>query len=253
MRPHPAGAVVAVDVRTGRLLALYSKPGFDPERPVGRRGARSHARGLQPPLRRPAPADARQDDERRVPAGIDLQALQRARRPRRQDARPGPHREVRRAPGHRSPHLPVHPRARRREPASRPSPESCNVYFFHLAETVGMDRIARVAQAFGLGQKTGLGVNPEAPGRDPDPVLVRAPLPRSVPARLHAQHGHRRGRRDRHAPAARARLRGARQRRHAVPAPGGARRRDERRRGRAGVPAARPQADRSCRRTTCAA
>jgi penicillin-binding protein 2 len=44
---------------------------------------------------------------------------------------------------------------------------SCNVYFFHLAETVGMDRIARIALAFGLGQKTGLGINPEAPGRIP--------------------------------------------------------------------------------------
>ena len=41
------------------------------------------------------------------------------------------------------------------------------MYFFHLAETVGMDRIARVAQAFGLGDKTGLGINPEAPGRIP--------------------------------------------------------------------------------------
>ena len=30
-----------------------------------------------------------------------------------------------------------------------------------------MDRIARIAQAFGLGQKTGLGINPEAPGRIP--------------------------------------------------------------------------------------
>ncbi|HZU82037.1 MAG TPA: penicillin-binding transpeptidase domain-containing protein, partial [Polyangiaceae bacterium] len=29
MRPHAAGAVVAVDVRTGRLLALYSKPDYD--------------------------------------------------------------------------------------------------------------------------------------------------------------------------------------------------------------------------------
>jgi penicillin-binding protein 2 len=44
---------------------------------------------------------------------------------------------------------------------------SCNIYFFHLAETVGMDRIARIAQDFGLGQKTGLGINPEAPGRIP--------------------------------------------------------------------------------------
>jgi penicillin-binding protein 2 len=30
-----------------------------------------------------------------------------------------------------------------------------------------MDRIAHIAQAFGLGQKTGLGTNPEAPGRIP--------------------------------------------------------------------------------------
>jgi penicillin-binding protein 2 len=45
--------------------------------------------------------------------------------------------------------------------------ESCNVYFYHLAEVVGMDRIAKVAMDFGLGQKTGVGVNPEAGGRIP--------------------------------------------------------------------------------------
>ena len=44
---------------------------------------------------------------------------------------------------------------------------SCNVYFFKLAETVGMDRIAKIATDFGLGEKTGLGTNPEAPGRMP--------------------------------------------------------------------------------------
>ncbi len=38
MRPHAAGAVVAVDVRTGRLLALYSKPGFDPNELSGGEG-----------------------------------------------------------------------------------------------------------------------------------------------------------------------------------------------------------------------
>jgi penicillin-binding protein 2 len=40
---------------------------------------------------------------------------------------------------------------------------SCNVYFFHLAEQVGLDRLARVAKDFGLGAKTGVGIN-EATG-----------------------------------------------------------------------------------------
>jgi penicillin-binding protein 2 len=45
--------------------------------------------------------------------------------------------------------------------------QSCNIYFFKLAEAVGMDRIAKMAAEFGLGQKTGIGVNPEAAGRVP--------------------------------------------------------------------------------------
>ena len=45
--------------------------------------------------------------------------------------------------------------------------QSCNVYFNKLAETTGMDRIAHVATEFGLGAKTGIGINPESPGRIP--------------------------------------------------------------------------------------
>jgi penicillin-binding protein 2 len=45
--------------------------------------------------------------------------------------------------------------------------ESCNIYFIRVAEAVGMDDIARMATQFGLGEKTGLGVNPEAAGRMP--------------------------------------------------------------------------------------
>ena len=153
MRPHAAGAAVVVDVRTGRLLALYSKPDFDPNDLSGGAGQGARARGVQPALRRPAAPDARQDDERRVPARVDDEAVQRARRAR------GPRRSTpstpRSATGYvifgrrifRCSH--VHGKVRLHEAIAR----SCNVYFFHLAETVGMDRIARVAQAFGLGRE----------------------------------------------------------------------------------------------------
>jgi penicillin-binding protein 2 len=41
---------------------------------------------------------------------------------------------------------------------------SCNVYFYQLAERVGIDRLARYAQDFGLGRRTGIGINTEATG-----------------------------------------------------------------------------------------
>jgi penicillin-binding protein 2 len=166
MRPHPAGAVVAVDVRTGRLLALYSKPDFDPNDLSGGEG---HARVREAfnklysnPLRpmldktmsgtfqpgstmKPFSAIAALEDKlvnpdlyRRCDGFIQF--------------------------GHRifrCSH--VHGAVRMHEAIA----ESCNVYFFRLAEAVGMDRIARVATDFGLGQKTGIGINPEAPGRIP--------------------------------------------------------------------------------------
>jgi cell division protein FtsI/penicillin-binding protein 2 len=47
--------------------------------------------------------------------------------------------------------------------------ESCNVYFFNLAADygVGIDLIAELANRFGFGGRTGLGVNAEVAGRVP--------------------------------------------------------------------------------------
>ena len=42
--------------------------------------------------------------------------------------------------------------------------QSCNVYFYRLAEQVGLDRLARLAGDFGLGRRTGIGINSESPG-----------------------------------------------------------------------------------------
>lgn len=46
---------------------------------------------------------------------------------------------------------------------------SCNVYFWTIGNLTGIDEIARVAQEFGLGQKTGIGLPGEMAGVVPTP------------------------------------------------------------------------------------
>lgn len=166
MRGHPAGAVVAVDVRTGRLLALYSKPDFDPNDLSGGAGrnrvreAFTHLYGdpLRPMLDKTM-SGTFQPGSTMKPFSA-LAALE--------DHLVDPE-HVEKCDGYvsfgrrifRCSH--VHGHVRLQDAIAR----SCNVYFFHLAEAVGMDRIAHVAQEFGFGEKTGLGTNPEAPGRIP--------------------------------------------------------------------------------------
>jgi penicillin-binding protein 2 len=42
--------------------------------------------------------------------------------------------------------------------------ESCDVYYYELGDTLGLDKMAVVAQDLGYGQPTGLGLNGEVPG-----------------------------------------------------------------------------------------
>ena len=44
---------------------------------------------------------------------------------------------------------------------------SCDFYFWHLAERIGLDRIAEVAGEYGLGAPTNLGLNGDSAGRIP--------------------------------------------------------------------------------------
>ncbi len=166
MRPHAAGAVVAVDVRTGRLLALYSKPDFDPNDLSGGAG---HARvreafnhlyadPLRPMLDKTM-SGAFQPGSTMKPFSALAALEDHLVEPEHTETCEGVvmfgHRPF------RCSH--VHGKVDLRQAIAR----SCNIYFIHLAESVGMDRIARIAQTFGLGEKTGLGINPEAPGRIP--------------------------------------------------------------------------------------
>jgi penicillin-binding protein 2 len=166
MRPHAAGAAVVVDVRTGRLLALYSKPDFDPNDLSGGAGRarvreafnRLYADPLRPVLDKTM-SGAFQPGSTMKPFSALAALEDHLVDPDRTEKCEGYVMFGRRI--FRCSH--VHGPVTLHQAIAR----SCNVYFFHLAETVGMDRIARIAQEFGLGQKTGLGINPEAPGRIP--------------------------------------------------------------------------------------
>lgn len=170
MRPHLSGAVVVVEVKTGRLLALYSKPDFDPNDLSGG-GGRARRREVMTrlvqdslrPLLDKTMTGAFQPGSTFKPFSA-LAALQQGKGTTMDPA------NHERCDGFltfgkrifRCTH--VHGRVNMHDALA----ESCNVYFFKLAEAIGIDRIAAVATDYGLGQKTGIGINPESPGNMPN-------------------------------------------------------------------------------------
>jgi penicillin-binding protein 2 len=166
MHAQRAGAAVVVEVRTGRLLAMYSKPDFDPNDVSGGNGherrlqtvSRLYDDPLQPTLDKTTSGSFQPGSTFKPFAA--LAALE--------DKKVNPE-DTERCDGglmfgrrlFRCTH--VHGKVNMHQAIV----ESCNVYFIKVAEAVGMDSIARVASDFGLGEKTGLGVNPEAAGRIP--------------------------------------------------------------------------------------
>jgi len=158
--------VVVVDVRTGRVLAAYSKPDYDPNDLSGAGGkarvretfARLSTDPLRPLLDKTM-SGAFQPGSTFKPFSA-LAALEDKLIDPEQRERCDGYLMF----GRRIFHCThVHGKVDMHDAIA----ESCNVYFFKLAETVGMDRIAKLATDFGLGEKTGLGTNPEAPGRIP--------------------------------------------------------------------------------------
>jgi len=168
MRGELSGGVALVDVRTGRILGLYSKPSYDPNALSGGSGKqvirdafrRLYSDPLKPALDKTVTGA--------YPPGSTfkpftaLAALEKGLvDPRASMQCKGFLTFGKRT--FRCTH--VHGAVDLHEAIA----ESCNVYFYRLAAEygVGMDIIADMAQRFGMGQKTGLGVNAEASGRMP--------------------------------------------------------------------------------------
>jgi penicillin-binding protein 2 len=166
MAKQLAGAVVAMEVRTGRILALYSKPEFDPNEVSGAQGrarlreafARLRVDPLNPLLDKTT-TGAFPPGSTFKPfaalAGLEDDAI----RPEKNEVCNqyvfyGKRR-------FKCTHM--HGVVNLRSAIA----QSCNIYFFKLAEAVGIDRFARIGQLFGFGERTGLAINPESPGRMP--------------------------------------------------------------------------------------
>jgi penicillin-binding protein 2 len=166
MRGQLAGAVVVLDVRTGRLLAALSKPSFDPNVVSGGEGKqavvdafrRLYADPLKPTLDKTISA-AYPPGSTYKPFTALAGLAERLITPKTEvDCRGGYEfgKRYHRCTG-------VHKKVDLYDAIV----QSCNTYFYSLGESIHIDRLAQIGLDFGFGVKTGIGVNPEARGRMP--------------------------------------------------------------------------------------
>ncbi len=156
-----AGAIVAVEVKTGFLLAVVSKPAYDPNELTGRI-TRSRLREIsEDPLKqllfRPAQAHYPPGSTWKIVtalAALEAQAVT----PETKFFCGGGYtlgkRRWRcwRAAGHGNVDL--------RDSLKH----SCDTYYYAVSDRMGVDPIAEMARRFGFGARTGLGISPEVPG-----------------------------------------------------------------------------------------
>jgi penicillin-binding protein 2 len=158
------GAVVALDPTSGAVLALASRPAFDPNRFAGGIEQAEWAALVGDPLR-PLQDRALQGQ---YPPGSTYKAItaiagleERAITPHWTIYCSGSHRLGRRRyrcwkrGGHGEVSL------------HRALVESCDVYFYQVAQRVGIERLAYYARVLGLGASTGIDLGAEMPGLVP--------------------------------------------------------------------------------------
>ncbi|WP_425334839.1 penicillin-binding protein 2 [Myxococcus stipitatus] len=159
--PGVAGAVVVIDVTTGFIRALVSRPGFDPNLLTGRITPAQMAALARDPLQ---PMINRVTAEHYAPGSIfkvvtALAAFKSGQfSPHTVINCPGGYRlgtrvwRCHRDAGHG-------PRDGRQALMS-----SCDVWYFKVADVLGIDPISEMGRLLGLGQPTGIGVMAEVPG-----------------------------------------------------------------------------------------
>jgi penicillin-binding protein 2 len=162
-RSYAAGAVVAIDPRDGSVLALYSKPAFNPNAWSGRLSAAEKMRSDNDPFRPMVDKTvsgyfpgsvykivgtlaALADGTMSVNETVNCPGFYTFGGRRFRCWRRGGHGRVN---------------------ALDAMKVSCDVYYYKVAEMMGMDRLAEYAHGFGFGERTGLPINNEFAGRIP--------------------------------------------------------------------------------------
>lgn len=159
---HAAAAVAVVEVKTGRVLALVSKPSFDPNVMTGHL-TKAEAYRLNNDKRKPF---IDKTLRAQYPPGSTykfvstIAALEDGLAQEEEEvACTGSYERS----GTRFRCTASHGKLDLVEAVQH----SCNIYFWTLAERIGIDRMAEVANEYGFGSRTGIGLNGDSPGRVP--------------------------------------------------------------------------------------
>ncbi len=157
-----AGAVVVVEVKTGRVLALYSKPELDPNDFVsGLTGKQYEGINENPlhPLIDKTMHEAYFPGSTMKPFSALAALMTKAMTPESHET---------------CEHIYVLGKTRFKCEGLHGQislhdaiVHSCNIYFYHLGEKTGLDAMAAVNTDFGFGQRAGIGINFEVPGLVP--------------------------------------------------------------------------------------
>lgn len=159
---HAAAAVAVVEVKTGRVLALVSKPSFDPNVMTGHL-TKAEAYRLNNDKRKPF---IDKTLRAQYPPGSTYKFVSTIAA--LEDGLAQEDEEVACTGSYER------SGTRFRCTASHGKLDlvdavqhSCNIYFWTLAERIGIDRMAEVANEYGFGSRTGIGLNGDSPGRVP--------------------------------------------------------------------------------------
>ncbi|RMH36269.1 MAG: penicillin-binding protein 2 [Deltaproteobacteria bacterium] len=164
VRWHAAAAVVVLDVHTGRVRAIVSKPSFDPNVMTGHLTQAQMQQMLADPRKPFVDKVLRQH----YPPGSTFKPVTLIAALEDGVIAPGEVRECkgRIVRGHRTFRCPGG-HAHGKITVVEALEHSCNVFVWELAEVVGIDRLAEVARDLGFGQPTGIGLNGDVAGRIP--------------------------------------------------------------------------------------